>query len=104
MAQPVIWSEESLDDIDGLAEYISRDSFYYAQHVADEIMAAGHSLQENPTRGRIVPELNNPSIRELFIYSYRLIYQLKEEETEVLAVIHGQRLLESDERFGEEYE
>lgn len=47
MAQPLIWSDASLDDIDGLAEYISRDSFYYAQHVVDEIMTAGIHFTNN---------------------------------------------------------
>jgi plasmid stabilization system protein ParE len=49
--------------------------------------------------GRVVPELENPQVRERFIYSYRLIYELKGEEIHVLAVIHGKRLLESVERF-----
>gem|GEM_PF-5891489 len=30
MAQPVIWSDESLSNIEGIAEYIARDSLYYA--------------------------------------------------------------------------
>jgi len=34
MAKSVIWSEEALRDIEGIAEYISRDSVYYAQQVA----------------------------------------------------------------------
>jgi len=38
-------------------------------------------------------------VRERFLYSYRLIYELTAETIHVLAVIHGKRLLESDERF-----
>ena len=45
--------------------------------------------------GRIVPELSDDSIRERFIYSYRVIYQISGEDIHVLAVIHGKRLLES---------
>jgi len=52
----------------------------------------------------VVPELNNPSVRERFVYSYRLIYELRESEQAVhmLAVLHGKRLLSSVERFQEE--
>ena len=52
----------------------------------------------------MVPELNDPSIRERFIYSYRLIYEIHEPEREVhlLAVLHGKRLLNSLVRFQEE--
>ena len=84
--------------------YIARDSTYYAQQVVSEIMASGDSLIIQPTRGRAVPELNNPSIRECFIYSYRLIFEIHEPEREVhvLAVLHGKRLLSSLERFQEQ--
>ena len=44
-----------------------------------------------PERGRIVPETDKKEIRELFIYSYRLIYQLSPEEISILAVIYGSR-------------
>lgn len=38
MAQSVIWSQESLDDLDSIAEYISRDSLYYAQQVVEHVL------------------------------------------------------------------
>lgn len=100
MAQILIWAREALNDINAIAEYISRDSLYHAQQVVERILDLGVSLSEQPNMGRIVPELGNPQVRERFIYSYRLIYELKSEEILVLAVIHGKRLLESVERFG----
>ena len=45
--------------------------------------------------GRVVPELGQPDIRERFVYSYRLIYQIQAQEIHILSVIHGKRLLES---------
>ena len=95
MAYSIVWSEQALDDVDHIAEYICRDSEFYAQKVASEIYAKGDSLQENPSRGRKVPELANPNIRELFISSYRLIYEIQNHEVEILAVVHGKRLLVS---------
>lgn len=104
MDYTVVWSGGALDDIDALAEYIARDSLYYAQQVVTEVMAAGDTLVEQPTRGRVVPELNEPLIRERFIYSYRLIYEIRDTEQEVhmLAVLHGKRLLSSVDRFQEQ--
>lgn len=67
MAQPIIWSQASLDDIDSIAEYISHDSLYYAQQVVERIFELGDSLGSNPKSGRIVPELESPQIRERFI-------------------------------------
>jgi len=108
MDYTVVWSEEILGDIDALAEYIARDSAWYAQQVVESILELGDSLVSQPARGRVVPELNDAAIRELFIYSYRMLYEIREYEREVhmLAVLHGKRLLSSLARFheGDEFE
>jgi plasmid stabilization system protein ParE len=99
MAQTLIWSHEALDDIDRIAEYISRDSRHHAQQVVERLFDLADELPAHPKLGRIVPELADPNVRERFLYSYRLIYELTEHSVHVLAVLHGKRLLESVERF-----
>ncbi len=99
MAQTVKWSQESLDDIDSIAEYIARDSIYHAQNVVEKLFELGDSLLDQPEVGRMVPELNDPNVLERFIYSYRLIYEITTKEIHILGVIHGKRLLESVDRF-----
>ena len=42
-----------------------------------------------------MPELDNHAVRERFLYSYRVLYEWDAETIEILAVIHGRRLLES---------
>ncbi|WP_313888480.1 type II toxin-antitoxin system RelE/ParE family toxin [Nostoc spongiaeforme] len=42
-----------------------------------------------PLSGRIVPEFETEQIREVIEGSYRIIYYIKPEQIEVLAVIHG---------------
>lgn len=105
MAQTLIWSREALDDIVSIAEYISRDSPYHAQQVVELILTLGESLADQPRLGRIVPERNDHRVRERFVYSYRVIYELVDETIHVLAVIHGKRLLENVEWWrGQEQE
>ena len=99
MAQPLIWSSEALDDIDRIAEYIARDSLHHAQQVVERLFNLADDLPVNPKLGRIVPELTDPNVRERFLYSYRLIYELSDSAIHVLAVIHGKQLLESVERL-----
>ena len=41
--------------------------------------------------GRVVSELNDQIVRELFIKRYRLLYEIHEQEIHVLAVLHGAR-------------
>jgi plasmid stabilization system protein ParE len=69
MAQALIWSREALDDIAGIAEYIGRDSLFYAEQVVERLFDLGNALPENPKLGRMVPELNDPNVRERFVYT-----------------------------------
>jgi addiction module RelE/StbE family toxin len=89
----VTWSPQVRDDLHGIATYIAKDSPRYASAVIEKILAAGRSLQILPWRGRIVPEIGNQKCRELFIYEYRLIYEIEGGVVRILAVIHGRRLL-----------
>ncbi|MBS7458584.1 type II toxin-antitoxin system RelE/ParE family toxin [Coralloluteibacterium stylophorae] len=95
MAARVIWSGVALDDLDSIAEYIHRDSPHHAQRMVDAALALAGSIGEQPLSGRVVPELDDPAIRERFLYSYRLLYAVGDARVEMLAIIHGRRLLES---------
>lgn len=77
MAGQVVWSPEAIEDIESIAEYISRDSETYARAVAGKITTLAKSLREFPLMGRIVPELENENIRERFAHSYRIIYRIE---------------------------
>ena len=48
-------------------------------------------LEDFLEMGRIVPEIDDPNVRELFVYSYRLIYEINPDGLEILAIIHGKR-------------
>lgn len=91
----VKWSPEAIEDLEAIAEYIARDSEYYARAVVTEILSVSRRAGEFPLIGRIVPEIGNENIRERFVYSYRLIYQITSEEIVIVAVMHGKRLLEN---------
>lgn len=93
MDYQVEWSPEALDDVDAIAEYIARDSEIYAQSVVAKILAVSRSLNQNPLRGRMVPELENEEVRERFIYSYRLIYRVRDKQVLIIAVMHGKQML-----------
>ena len=102
MEYRVTWSPEALEDLESIAEYIERDSLFYAQSVVSKILGASRNIKEFPLIGRVVPELGDESIRERFIYSYRLVYQMRQQNILIVAVIHGKRLLKNiEERFEE---
>ncbi len=91
MAQKVVWSYEATDDLEALAQYIERDSAFFAAAFVQEILDASHSLNKFSERGRIVPELGNHNIRELLVREYRLIYSIEKFRVIILGLIHGKR-------------
>jgi toxin ParE1/3/4 len=93
MAYVIVWSEDAVRDIDEIAEYIARDSIHYAKSVASKLYTAPEKFVDAPFSGREVPEFSDLNIREIFIYSYRLIYRVAAQEIQVAAVIHGSREL-----------
>ena len=102
MEYQVTWSPEAVEDLESIAEYIERDSSFYAQSVVSQILETSRKIKEFPFIGRMLPEIGDQNIRERFIYSYRLVYKIRQQRILIVAVIHGKRLIESIEaRFGE---
>jgi addiction module RelE/StbE family toxin len=87
----VIWSLPAKKDLEQIFDYIAQDSKYYAKNVANKIIEKTEQLSEFQEMGRVVPEIDDPNIRELIVYSYRLIYEISPERIEILAIIHGRR-------------
>ena len=90
----VTWA---LEDIEAIGEFIARDSEFYAESTVQKIFEASQLLIQHPQLGRVIPEIGNESIRELFVFQYRVIYEIKPKEIHILTVIHGKRLFDKDE-------
>ena len=60
MAAALIWSSESLDDIDAIAQFIARDSLHHAQSVVDGLFDLGETIVAHPLAGRAVPSCAMP--------------------------------------------
>jgi toxin ParE1/3/4 len=76
MAHRVAWSPRAVEDLEAIAQYISADSAAYAVAVVKTILTTARNLSQFPRSARIVPEIDDESIRELFAYGYRVIYLL----------------------------
>lgn len=91
MARRVAWTETAWRDLEHVADYIAEDSPGYAAALVRRIRDRARSLEELAERGRVVPELDEPAVRELVVGTYRLIYETDERNVYVLALIHGAR-------------
>jgi plasmid stabilization system protein ParE len=87
----VKWTGPALADLRAIRDYIAKDSIFYAEKFVEEAFDKADYLGVWPEMGRQVPEENDPSIRELIHYSYRIIYQATSDRVNILAVIHGKQ-------------
>jgi len=94
MAHRIVWAQRALQDLEVIAEYIAQDSPAYAKAVVKNIITQTRTLTRFPRSGRKVPEFDDENIRELLVYSYRIIYRLQADEVTIAAVIHGKRIVQ----------
>ena len=87
----ILWSDQSVDDLEDIIAYIARDSAAVAKNFAAKIIDAVDVLETFPSVGRIVPEYNDPNIREILYRNYRIVYQLSESTATVVTIFHGSR-------------
>lgn len=71
--------------------YISRDSVYYARRFGEKVVLATRRLREFPESGRIIPETEDKTLREIIVQGYRVMYRLETNRVLILAVMHGSR-------------
>jgi len=88
---PVVWSPEAIRDVESIRAFIAQDSPVYAELVARRIVAVVERLQLFPESGRMVPERQDPAIREIIVNPYRVVYRLRSGMVEIATVFRGSR-------------
>ncbi len=83
--------------LEGIRDYIAKDSPYYARRFIERIFDAAGKLQDHPRMGRLVPEADRDDVRELIYQGYRIIYRTQPDRVQVVTVIHGSRNLAAKE-------
>ena len=94
----LIWSQESLEKLLEIEEYIARDNPERAGTFVDELVDHTETMLAGNTQvGRMVSEISKPEIRELIYRNYRIVYRIGEQNPVVLTIFEGHRLLRGDE-------
>jgi toxin ParE1/3/4 len=95
MAQKIRWSPRAVSNFEDICDYITKDSEYYASLFAKRVNALVKNIPQFPKAGRVVPEYGDENIREKIYENYRIVYRIKEEMVEIVAICHGAKPLES---------
>lgn len=90
----IIWSKKAKGDLQAIYNFISRDSVFYADRFIYRLVDLIEALEEFPLSGRIVPEIDHPSVREIIYGNYRIFYRLgKANAVYILRIHHSARLI-----------
>ena len=79
----------AIEDLNSIAEYISKDSEYYAEDFVKRIIEQVERLYQFPEIGRKVPEQNDDNVREIIYHNYRLVYKLSDDKIYISIISHG---------------
>lgn len=89
----VHWTDNAIVHLLDIYEYIVHDSPVYAKRMIDRITRRSQQIAGFPMSGRKVREYEADDIREIIEEPYRIIYRLKPDQIDVLAVVHCAQLL-----------
>ena len=89
----VAWTETATAQIQAIHDYLARSSSGYAQALVSRVVDRTEALEGQPLFGYEVLEYENPDIREVFEYPYRILYRVSGADIQVVGVIHSSRRL-----------
>jgi len=91
----VTFAESAVGDLEAMrASYADRQVPEVGERLLREIVAAAERLADYPESGRVVPEFDDPRLREIIHPPFRIVYRLDPESARVVRVWRGERLLE----------
>ena len=85
----VHWTNTALEHLLSIYAHIAQESPVYADRTVDRLTRRSEQVALFPRSGRIVPEYQRPAIREVIERPYRIIYRIKPDQIDVLAVFHS---------------
>ena len=89
----VHWTNKALDHLLAIHEYVAQNSESYANRLVDRLTRRSEQIGLFPQSGRMVPEYKRADIREVIERPYRIIYRVKENQIDVLSVVHSAQQL-----------
>ncbi len=86
-------SRQAQEDMRQIYDFVSKESLQNAEMLIKKFIVKIDSLSSFPERGKIVKELFNPSIREVSVYKFRIIYKVSPRIVRIITLHHSSRLI-----------
>jgi len=93
MGCKVIFTPQSLDDLESIVTFIAKENPARARTFGNELIDRALATAAFPELGRVVPEIGETAVREIIHGAYRIIYEIfpDRETIYVLRFWHGAR-------------
>ncbi len=89
------FAESALADLEGLRSwYIQQGISDVGERLLGEIILSIEALTAHPDMGRIVPEFEQPFLRELIRPPFRIVYRREPKHVRIVRVWRSERQLE----------
>ena len=92
----VHWTDRAKHRLRLIHDYIAQDAPLVAPQVVERLISRSRQVGKAPYTGRQVPEYRREDLREVLERPYRIIYRIRAERIDVIAVMHYRQLLPSD--------
>ena len=89
----VHWTISALENLRVLHQHIARHSPANAQDAVERLTRRSQQLGNSPDSGRIVSNDDMPELREIIEGKARLLYQIKPDQIDVIALLHVEHRL-----------
>jgi plasmid stabilization system protein ParE len=91
------FAESALADLESIRDwYAEKDVPEVGQRLIGEIVASIEALADHPDMGRIVPEFDQPFLRELIRPPFRIVYRRYPKHVRVVRIWRSERLFVSE--------
>ncbi len=87
----IVWTEPALNDLNDIAEYVALENVVAAKQLFQTIFSKVERLEIFPESGRIPPELEHLSYREVVVNPCRVFYKQDGDKVFILFVTRVER-------------
>ena len=91
----VVWTKAADSNLQAIYDYIAQTSADYGRRTVERITARSRQIGAFPMAGRTVPEFQVDQLREVFDHPYRIMYRIRPDRIDIIAVVHMSRHLDT---------
>lgn len=91
----VIWTPRARADLKAIHDHINQNTPQNAKTVVRKLAHKTEALADLPLLGKVVPEVNDPNLREIHAYSWRIIYHLDQGQAYIVTLVRKRQIVQS---------